>query len=91
MRVIAELVQVANLSMKKFRHLLRKRGVDTGVHLFQVVQVNAMRSISKVETKEELLSIPHPKLNRILCKYDKVFQEELPPGLPPKRSVDHEI
>ncbi len=87
----AELVRVANLRVKKFRRLLRKRGGDTGVHLFQVVQVNAMRSTSKVETKRELLRIPLPKLNRIFRKYDKVFQEELPPGLPPKRSVDHEI
>ncbi len=61
------------------------------MHLFQVVQLNAIRSTTKVGTKEDLLSIPHPKQNRILRKYNNVFQEELPPGLPPKRSVDHEI
>ncbi len=77
--------------MKKFRRLLRKRGDDTCMHLFQVVQVNAMRSTSEVETKEELLSTPHPELNKNLAKYDKMFQEELPPGLPPKRSADHKI
>ncbi len=61
------------------------------MHLFQVVQLNTIRSTTKVGTKEDLLSISHPKLNRILHKYDNVFQEEIPPGLLPKRSVDHEI
>ncbi len=77
--------------MRKFRRLLRKRGGERGMHLFQVVQVNAMRSASKVEAKEELLRTPHPKLNRIMRKYDKVFKDELPLGLAPKRSADHEM
>ncbi len=60
------------------------------MHLFQVVEVIAMRSTSKIKIKEGLLSIPHLNLNRILRKYDKVFEDELTPGLPPKRSA-HEI
>ncbi len=82
----AELVRVANLSVNTFSRLLRKNGGDTAMHLFQVVQLNAMRSTTKVETK-----VPHPKSNRIFRKYDNVFREELPLGLPPKRSVDHKL
>ncbi len=64
----AALDRVPNLSVKKFRRLLRKRGGDTGTHLFQVIQVHAMRSTSKVETKEELMNIPYPNLKTTLRK-----------------------
>ncbi len=72
----AELVRVATHSVKTFRRLLRKRGWNTGMNFFQVIQVIAKRSTETFDTKEELLSAPHPKLNRILL---------------PKRSVDREI
>ncbi len=46
------------------------------MQLFQVPQMNAMKILSKVGTKDQLLSVPH---------------EESPPGLPPKSSVDNVI
>ncbi len=33
----------------------------------------------------------NPGLKKTLRKYDTVFRGELPPGLPPKTRVDHEI
>ncbi len=55
----AELVRVVNLSVKRFRRLLRKRRWDRGMQLFQVIQVNAMKRRPNVETKDQLLRIPH--------------------------------
>ena len=34
---------------------------------------------------------PHPRAARLLAEFADVFPEQLPPGLPPKRSVDHKI
>ncbi len=48
----AERAQVASLSAKKFRRLLRNRTGDRSVLPFQVVQVNAMKMHSKVKTKD---------------------------------------
>ncbi len=86
----------SKLTAKKLRHLLRKRRGDKSLQLFQVAQVNAMKSHWNVEARDYLLSIPHRKLkrallNRALLNYEDVIQENQFPGLPPKRSVDHDI
>jgi len=83
-------VQVMNLGVKKFRRMLKTKSSREDFKMFQLVQVNAMKG-KPVKSKEELLSSKNAELRRLLCKYEMVLQEELPDGLPPKRSVDHEI
>ena len=77
-------VTVSNISVKKFRKILRKR--SKRIEVYQVI----MR-----EVKPDLENIKRDKSNRtldeILQKYEEVFRSELPDGLPPKRLVDHEI
>ena len=46
---------------------------------------------NKKNSKEMLLKCDNVSLRRLLNKYEEVFQEELPAGLPPERPVDHEI
>lgn len=54
--------------------------------MYQLVQVNNVAS-----PKEHKIAIGNIKLDQILGKYDTVFRDKLPPGLPPKREIDHVI
>ena len=77
------------MSVKKFRKLLRKPSKDFGV--FQYVMNNDVELSNKGELKELKSRRGNEKFDELLEKYKNVFRKELPPGLPPKRSVDHEI
>ena len=74
--------KVLNLSVKKFRNLVQKKSSINNI--FQLVPKK------KYQTRYGS-NYDDPDVREILLKYDCVFQDELPPGLPPKRSVDHEI
>lgn len=80
-------LKVLNLSVKKFRKIMKKN--DPYVNVFQLV------SEKQFETKNgigvAMGENSNPGLRKILQKFCTVFQEELPPGLPPERDVDHEI
>lgn len=41
--------------------------------------------------KTALLGMSPEQVRSVLRKYENVFQDKLPPGLPPRRSGDHEI
>jgi len=77
-------VKIGNLSLKKFRRMLKKK--KGNFEVFQVFFNNMQQGYQRDGEKME-----DPKLNGILEKYSSVFRSELPDGLPPKRSVDHEI
>ncbi len=74
--------EVSNMSIKGFRRLLRKKGTK----LF-ACYVNSVDGIKESFGK----SSSDPEMNKIIGKYSDVFRSTLPSGLPPKRSVDHEI
>lgn len=77
-------VQVANISVGKFRRLLRNRSGLSDFQLFRAIQVNTMERFGNWNKR-------NPKLDALLKQYDDVFKSELPEELPPKRAVDHEI
>lgn len=83
-------VEVQNMSVKKFRELLSSRRNNNDTQIFQLVpQVNSSEFTA---SKKKVFQVPgNRKLQMLLEKYSSVFREELPSGLPPKRSVDHEI
>ena len=83
-------VQVMNLGVKKFRKMLKSSSYGAELQVFQLVQVNSVGSETG-KSKEKLLNCSDPKLREVLRRFKNVLQEELPAGLPPKRSVDHEI
>ena len=61
------------------------RTIKEEVQLTQVSQ-EIQKQILKVPGREE-----KTRLERLLTRYEDVFPEELPAGLPPKRKVDHKI
>ena len=77
-------IQVTNLSVKKFRRLLRTRSKSNDFQLFQAFQVNTINGYNGK-------SNCNPKLEALLQQYHDVFKTELPKGLLPERAVDHEI
>ena len=81
--------KVSNIGVKSFRRLLQDDRLQPGVQIFQVVQGSLTNGNSNDKTK--LMNSCHPRLRRILEKYQDVLQDKLPPGLPPERSVDHAI
>ena len=78
-----EKIQVTNLGVKKFRRMLKNN-----MKKFELYQVN-IREVK--HSKGEKLAENNAKLEPLLAEFESVFKTELPPGLPPKRSVDHEI
>ena len=85
-----EKVEVQSISVKKFRSLLSSKRNKDDTQIFQLVpQVNSSELMTSRKTD---FQVPrNMKLQMVLDRYSTVFREELPPGLPPKRFVDHEI
>ena len=78
-----EKIPVTNLGVKKFRRMLKKN--TKKVELYQV----KIREFK--HSKGEKFAEKNAKLERLYAELESVFKTELPPGLPPKRPVDHEI
>lgn len=76
-RVPGERVTVTNISIKEFKRI-RKREHSV---------VYGVREIHTLLHREQ----DDRRLSELLSKFGGVFQSELPAGLPPERSVDHEI
>lgn len=73
---------VSNISIKKFRRLMKEKGTQV-----YAVVLNALESTEYSFGR----SPTDPELQNIVKEYSDVFRSELPKGLPPKRSIDHEI
>lgn len=75
-------LNVTILSVRKFRRLLLKgKGELEVLQLVRKNNVNGFSQLDKCDTK----------LDNVLKKYEAVFREDLPDGLPPESHVDHEI
>lgn len=79
---VDESCSINNISVSGFRKLMKKKGTK----VFAVC-------LNSLETEEDKFgsSTEDPELQEIIREYADVFKSKLPPGLPPKRSVDHEI
>eukprot|EP00171_Calliarthron_tuberculosum_P005965 IDg5965t1 len=86
-------IRVTNLAVKKFRSMLRRRSKESyQVYRMSPVHVNQLISASDpIERKVELSGADACKLHELLAKYNEVFRDELPSGLPPSRGGDHAI
>lgn len=84
---IPESLRITNLSTKKFRSIVRKKG--SAAEVYMVKNVTAFLKYGSEEKKvSECLDTD---LQNLLTEYEDVFIEDLPDGLPPERSVDHAI
>lgn len=83
-------VKVMNIGFKKFRKFIKEKARNY-YEVFQIVQSNTFKVNEKKKSKSEMIGNSHPGLRDLLQKYEGVFQEEFPDGLPPVRSVDHSI
>ena len=77
-------IQVTNLSVKKFRRLLRTRSKSNDFQVFQAIQVN---TINGYNGNRNCI----PKLESLLQQYHLFSKVNYAKGLPPERAVDHEI
>lgn len=77
-------VVVSSLGLKKFRSMLWKEGNRKGFQVFHLPQKQENRGNSSMLRKDA-------ELQELLLKFEKVFKDALPPGLPPKRAVNHAI
>lgn len=86
---------VSNLGVKKFRKLLRKRKKDGKVEIYQALmnEENCHSQVTVVQNIEKIIenSAKEERMEHIIRKYESVFTEDLPSGLPPIREVDHNI
>lgn len=80
-------IQVTNIGVKKFRSYLRRN--NNSVQIFQVHNVENFMRYGRSET--DVKGCDDKALKTLLEKYDQVFTDDLPDGMPPARSVDHEI
>ena len=87
--------KISNMSVKKFRSLLRKKRHKENFEVFQVVRINNQRTQTGVEIDNAEVSDDvrqkQQKIDAMLEKYKAVFSNELPDGLPPERSVEPAI
>ena len=78
-------VEISSIGVKKFRSLLRKKSHHPELQFFGLVSCNNTTA-TKPKKRNNYFC-----LSSLLEKYESVFREELPDGLSPKRTVDHEI
>ena len=81
---IDDKIEVTNLSVKKFRRLMRKP--SNSVEVYQMIIRESKPDLEKMKREKS-----NSRLDNIIHKYKEVFRSELPDGLPPERLVDHEI
>ena len=78
--MISENLHITNVSVRRFKKLMK----DLGTEVFAVV-------INSIDTKQFGKATEDALMKEIIQEYSEVFKSQLPPGLPPKRAVDHEI
>lgn len=82
--------RVSSIGIKKFKSLIRKNAHKTDFQIFQIAQVNNSE-IGRTSKAESLPAEIEKQKRDLAEKYAAVFRDDLPQGLPPERSVDHEI
>ncbi len=76
--------EVTSISVKKFR---RVRWQENRAFVFGIRQMNNIGAVDN----DGRGTVEDKRLQSILGDFDDVFRADLPPGLPLKRTVDHEI
>ena len=76
-------VKITNLGVRKFRLMIKK--ASGYFEVFQLVRKNNVQGLSQGSCKTD------KRLQELLKKYEDLFKDDLPSGLPPGRNVDHEI
>lgn len=90
-------VKVTNISISKFRSTLKNPKLREKASIFYAIPCNkgmegAQGTINLQERRgKPLKEMGKERLFEILDKYDEVFRDELPDGLPIERAVDHRI
>lgn len=82
-------VTIGNIGVKKFRSLLRNKKKHS--ETFVVLQVNTSSVAHLQKAKSKGHRTADTEIKALLEEFHDLFTDELPPGLPPKRSVDHVI
>ncbi len=74
--------EVSAISCKGFKNLIHEKGTQ----VFACI-------INSIGTPQDQFGEPaeDPEMKEIVSEYSDVFRSNLPSGLPPRRSVDHEI
>lgn len=75
-------VTITNLKVKKFRSMLRKKGQRDDFVVYQLIEKGKLTSGRKQIKGNK-------NLNDLLSRFDDVFTDELPAGLPKRRDEDH--
>lgn len=83
-------VKVCNIGVKKFRSLLKKKKTSEDFVVLQVSNITS-REESKHHTPGNQTTSMDTDTALLLEQFSEVFRDDLPAGLPPKRSVDHTI
>ena len=79
-------LKVLKIGVKKFHKPLRRHKYD--IEIYQLVA----KILKNGRTAEELQGMAtDPVMKGILGEYKHLFQDELPAGLPPRRTVHYEI
>ena len=85
----SEGIEVSALGIKKFRSMLKKKGGKEDFEVFQVVPKPL--DFANIKKRSQGDQEIRARLEELLKDHETVFRNELPDGLPPVRSVDHEI
>lgn len=75
---------IGSIGVKKFRILLRKKQGKEGFEVFQVLEANNLSMATRGGAQ-------NAKLEELLERYEDLFREELPAGLPRERNIDDAI
>jgi len=83
----SDVSSISMCSALQFRRAARKP--ETQVLLMIVRPVGLVKE--NKSKKDDVVKIQHPQVKKLLQKYNDVFPNDLPSGLPPKRDIDHKI
>ena len=85
----AEEAMTMVLSALQLKRLLRQPGTEVAL---VIVRDDAQEmELLTMDSDLRSVSIPNAAVKKLLLKFGDVFPKDLPPGLPPKRDVDHRI
>lgn len=83
-------LKVTNIGAKKFRSLQKTRAHQPDFKFFHNKEINNLVK-SSATSDSPLPPDIQTKKDQLARKYNFVFRDDLPPGLPPTRAVDQKI
>jgi hypothetical protein len=77
---------------QQLRRASKKKGVEMGVAVVKSVSADGTVTPKQPSGASAVTSVTdHPEVRQLLTEFDDVFPDDLPPGLPPQREIDHKI